>query len=87
LPAVIECRTAAKLTVVQEAALARAVLTLPDEWQVVVDTEDVLHDGDRFVVRILGAGFATVAGFAGATHPDQLSAFVERTRRGRQHRR
>jgi hypothetical protein len=60
------------------------MLTLPDDWRVVVETEDLLNDGDRFSVRILGEGFAMVSGFAGATRPEQLSAFVERTRRSRQ---
>lgn len=74
----------ARLDPFQAKALKLAVLTLPDDWRVVVATEDVLDNGDRFTVRITGDGFATVSGFAGATRPEQLSAFVERTRRARQ---
>ena len=41
------------------------------------------HASNRFSVRILGDGYATVSGFAPATHPDQLAAFVQRAGRAR----
>lgn len=85
LPAPLVVHTGARLSRSQEEALELAMLTLPDDWRVVVETEDLLNDdGDRFSVRIVGEGFAMVSGFAGATRPEQLSAFVERTRRSRQ---
>lgn len=88
MPAPLVVHTAARLNRSQAEALELAMLTLPDDWRVVVETEDLLNDGgDRFSVRIVGDGFAMVSGFAGATRPEQLSAFVERTRRARQMRR
>jgi hypothetical protein len=83
VPAPLVVHAAAKLSHAQEQALALAVTTLPDAWRVVVNTEDLLHEGDRFSVRITGEGFAIVSGFAAATRPEQLAAFVERTRRDR----
>jgi len=83
LPAPLVVHTAARLNRSQTEALEQAMLTLPDDWRVVVETE-LNDDGDRFSVRIVGEGFAMVSGFAGATRPEQLSAFVERTRRSRQ---
>jgi hypothetical protein len=84
VPAPLVVHTAAKLTPAQEEALKQAVQTLPDDWRVMVDMEVFPHEGERFYVRIAGDGFATVSGFAGATRPEQLSAFVERTRRANQ---
>ena len=75
------------LSAAQGKALELAAQTLPSEWEVTVDAEDEEYAGDRFTVRIRGQGFAMVSGFARWTHPDQLAAFVERTRRGRLNRR
>lgn len=84
MPAPLVVHPAAQLNRSQEEALKVALLTLPDDWRVEVNTEDFPHEGQRFYVRIAGEGFSTVSGFARATHPEQLSAFVERIRRANQ---
>jgi hypothetical protein len=84
VPAPLLLDATARLNPSQQEALRLAATTLPDDWRVLVETEDALLDDDRFSVRILGEEFAIVAGFAGATRPEQLAAFVERTRRARQ---
>ena len=83
MPAPVTIDEAVGLSEAQQKALALAALTLPDSWRVVVNAEDQVQAGDRFSVRILGDVFTTLSGFAARAHPDQLSAFIERTRRGR----
>ena len=87
MPAPLFVHADAQLNQSQEDALKLAVQALPDDWRVEVNTEAFPHEGERFLVRIAGEGFSTLSGFAGATRPEQLSAFVERTRRARQMKR
>jgi hypothetical protein len=63
----------------QRDALEGAALTLPNGWTVIVSREDL--SGDRFNVRVIGVGFATVAGFSHLARPDELAAFAEPVRR------
>ena len=67
-----------KLDPDQHAALAGAALTLPDGWTMIVGPEGLT--ADRFSVRVVGTGFATIAGFSHLARPDQLAAFAERVR-------
>ena len=87
MPAPLVVNPPAKLTSMQESALRLAATSLPDGWEVVVNTEDLLYVGLRFTVRVLGDGYTSVAGFAGATQPEQLSAFVARVEKARMGRR
>jgi hypothetical protein len=87
VPAPLVVNPPAKLTSLQKSALQLAAASLPDGWEVVVNTEDEVYVGLRFTVRVLGDGYSSVAGFAGATRPEQLSAFVERAEKARSARR
>jgi hypothetical protein len=83
VPAPLLVNSPAKLTSMQESALRLAATSLPDGWEVVVNTEDLMYVGLRFTVRVLGDGYSSAA----ATRPEQLSAFVQRVEKARMGRR
>lgn len=81
MPPRIEIRRTVTLSPEHENALTLAVRTLPDAWRVVVRGETTMGPAVLFSVRILGPGFTTMATFWPDAKPEQISAFVETTKR------